>query len=67
MKFVLRVKHTICEVKNPRDPRLKETIGGTDVLNKFDACKMTPSPPKQVTKSTLSWRSLSVSRNTVSI
>lgn len=48
------LKRTLCEVKNPRDPRLKETTGGTEVLNKFDACKMSPSPPKHVTKSTRS-------------
>lgn len=55
MNFSARIlKHTLCEVKNPRDPRLKETTGGTEVLNKFDACRMTPSPPKHVTKSTLS-------------
>lgn len=45
-------------MRNPRDPRLNETTGGTAPLNKFDACNITPSPPKHATKSTLSWRSL---------
>ena len=49
---------TGCEVRNPRDPRLNDTTGGTAPLNKFDACNITPSPPKHATKSTLSWRSL---------
>lgn len=46
--------HTVCDVRNPRDPKLKETTGGTAPLNKFEACRMTPSPPKHTTKSTLS-------------
>lgn len=46
------------EVRNPRDPRLNETTGGTAPLNKLDAWRITPSPPKHATKSTLSWRSL---------
>lgn len=49
---------TVWEVRNPRDPRLNETTGGTASLNKFDAWSITPSPPKQATRSTLSWRSL---------
>ena len=51
-------KLTVWEVRNPRDPRLNDTTGGTAPLNKFDACSITPSPPKQATKSTLSCRSL---------
>ena len=51
-------KLTVWEVRNPKDPRLNDTTGGTAPLNKFDACSITPSPPKQATKSTLSCRSL---------
>lgn len=51
-------KLTVWEVRNPRDPRLNDTTGGTAPLNKFEPCSITPSPPKQATKSTLSCRSL---------
>ena len=51
-------KLTVWEVRNPKDPRLNDTTGGTAPINKFDACSITPSPPKQATKSTLSCRSL---------
>ena len=52
-------KLTAWEVRNQRNPRLKETTGGTTSLNRFDAWSITPSPPKHATKSTLSCRSLS--------
>ena len=58
IKKMRNEKHTLWDVRNPRDPRLKETTGGTAPVNKLDACKMTPSPPRQVIKSTLSCRSL---------
>lgn len=49
---------TLWEVRKPREPRLNDTTGGTAPLNRFEACSITPSPPKQATKSTFSCRSL---------
>lgn len=54
-------KLTVWEVKNPRDPRLNDTMGGTAPLNRFEAWSITPSPPRHATKSTLSCRSLKTS------
>ena len=39
-------KLTVWEVRNPKDPRLNDTTGGTAPLNKFDACSITPSSPQ---------------------
>lgn len=46
------------EVRNPRDPRLNDTTGGIAPRNNLVAWSITPSPPRQATKSTLSRRSL---------
>jgi hypothetical protein len=36
------------------EPRWKDTTGGMWLLNKLLACRITPSPPRQATKSTCS-------------
>jgi hypothetical protein len=51
-------EHTLWEARKPREPRLNDTTGGTAPLNRFEACNITPSPPKHATKSTFSCRSL---------
>lgn len=54
-------RHTLWEVRKPREPRLNDTMGGIASLNRFEACSITPSPPKHATKSTFSCRSLNQS------
>jgi hypothetical protein len=53
-------RHTGWAVRKPREPKLKETTGGIALRNRFEACRITPSPPRQTTKSTLSCSSLHI-------
>lgn len=41
-----------CVVRKPREPSLKEMMGGSAGPNSEAACSMRPSPPRQTMKST---------------